>query len=134
MVKQPKLSKSKQRAKAGNRLKAIEATHAWREQHPRSVRHGYTNWEEYEIWKSMKQRCTNPRHVGWMNYGGRGIKVCKQWVKSFPAFLWDLGPRPSAGHSLDRINVNGDYEPANVRWATQWEQRKNKREKQEPKR
>jgi hypothetical protein len=76
---------------------------------------------------SMRQRCLKPTHQSYGNYGGRGIKICEQWLKSYENFLADMGRRPSPGHSLDRINVNGNYEPGNCRWATEEEQNSNKR-------
>jgi hypothetical protein len=74
----------------------------------------------------MKRRCLDPKNAGWKNYGGRGIGVCKRWQRSFDEFLKDMGPRPSPKHSLDRINNNGSYRPANCRWATSIEQARNK--------
>lgn len=81
---------------------------------------------EYRTWSSMIQRCTNPRARNYKHYGGRGITVCARWRDSFEAFLADMGPRP-AKLSIDRINVNGNYEPGNCRWATQIEQVRNQR-------
>ncbi len=69
----------------------------------------------------------NPRCKEWLLYGGRGITVCDGWRDSFENFLTDMGSRPSVGHSLDRIDVNGNYEPGNCRWATDKEQRANQR-------
>lgn len=83
--------------------------------------------DEYHIWRSMIQRCTSETHVSYPEYGGRGIKVCEAWLGGFHAFLRDLGPRPTKGHSLDRINPDGDYHPDNVRWATGKVQARNKR-------
>lgn len=82
---------------------------------------------EYRVWERMKARCYDAKRRGFANYGGRGIKVCERWRGDFAAFLADMGRRPSAEHSLDRIDVDGDYEPGNCRWATDKEQRRNKR-------
>lgn len=82
---------------------------------------------ERAIWRGMITRCTNPNHHAWGHYGGRGITVCKRWLKSFDAFYADMGPRPSMKYSLDRIAVNGNYTPKNCRWATCSQQQRNKR-------
>lgn len=89
--------------------------------------HGLTGSPEYEAWRQMIQRCTNPRSRGWRNYGGRGILVCDRWRNSFEAFLADVGPRPTPDHSLDRINNSRGYEPGNCRWATRQQQGRNRR-------
>lgn len=81
---------------------------------------------EYESWSAMRTRCVNSKRRDWKDYGGRGIKVCDRWMNSFENFLADMGLRP-AETSLDRINVDGDYEPSNCRWATATEQRGNQR-------
>jgi hypothetical protein len=80
---------------------------------------------EHYVWRTMHARCTNPNSASYSAYGGRGIKVCKRWAK-YEAFLADMGERPSAEHSLERINTNSDYKPSNCRWATRSEQQKNK--------
>jgi len=80
----------------------------------------------YNIWKAIRDRCNNPRNKGYKNYGGRGISVCDRW-DDFTVFLSDVGERPSPASTLDRINNNGNYEPANVRWASRRQQSRNTR-------
>ena len=80
----------------------------------------------YRSWKSMRARCHNILATGFRHYGGRGISVCERWRDNFSAFYEDMGPRPPST-SLDRIDVNGDYEPSNCRWATCFQQAANKR-------
>lgn len=94
--------------------------------------HGKTGSPEWNSWQNMKDRCTNPHYVGFGRYGGRGITFCDRW-KNFTAFLSDMGPR-LPGTSLDRVNVDGNYEPSNCRWATAREQSLNRRSpiEQEP--
>lgn len=82
---------------------------------------------EVSVWNGMKSRCRNKRDRIYKHYGGRGIKVCDRWLNSFDAFIEDMGRRPSKKHSIDRIDVNGDYEPSNCRWTTQKEQARNTR-------
>lgn len=79
--------------------------------------HGLSKRPEYRHWINMISRCENPNTPGFEHYGGRGIRVCDQWRASFEVFFADVGPKPSPGHSVDRIEVNGNYEPGNCRWA-----------------
>lgn len=88
--------------------------------------HGMTGTPEYVSWQSMKNRCYREEDISYPNYGGRGITVCDRWRESFKAFYADMGPRPD-GMTLDRIEVNRNYEPANCRWATPLEQADNTR-------
>jgi len=88
--------------------------------------HGMTGTPEYRTWAHMKERCSNPNHKDWHLYGGRGIRVCERWRQSFAAFDADMGPRPD-GMSIDRIDVNGNYEPGNCRWTDEFTQAQNKR-------
>lgn len=88
--------------------------------------HGMSNTKTYSSWYSMIQRCTNKNNINYAKYGGRGISVCKEWMESFVNFVSDMGSRPT-GKTIDRVDVNGNYEPSNCRWATQAEQNKNKR-------
>jgi hypothetical protein len=80
----------------------------------------------YSTWRNMLGRCNNPKDAGYRRYGGRGIKVCKRWTKSFAAFVKDMGPKPSPKHSIDRRNNDGNYKPGNCRWATMKEQQRNR--------
>jgi hypothetical protein len=75
----------------------------------------------------MLARCNRPTRPGYADYGGRGIKVCTRWRRSYANFLADMGRRPSPKHSLERDDNDGDYEPDNCRWATAKEQRANQR-------
>jgi hypothetical protein len=82
---------------------------------------------EYRAWSHLKDRCLNPRNGAYANYGGRGIRVCKRWMK-YENFLADMGRRPK-NRTLDRVNNDGNYDPKNCRWATLSEQAYNRRPK-----
>jgi hypothetical protein len=93
-----------------------------------SFKHGLVDTTEYAIWTAMLRRCRNPNCWPYKWYGGRGIRVCERWQgeDGFVNFLADMGPRPE-DMTLDRIDTNGHYEPANCRWVTQKENCRNSR-------
>jgi hypothetical protein len=90
--------------------------------------HGLKDTKEYTSYRGMLNRCYQESHIGYKNYGGRGITVCARWRHDFLAFLNDMGFRPE-GCSLDRIDVDGNYEPSNCRWASRQQQAENQRPK-----
>ena len=91
-----------------------------------ATKHNRTGDKVYYTWVGIKERCTNPNVEMFKNYGGRGIKVCDRWINSFENFLSDMGEPPSAKHSIERIDNNGNYEQSNCKWATNKEQSRNK--------
>lgn len=91
------------------------------------VTHGRSGSRLHLIWCGMRARCNNRRDKSWKLYGGRGIKVCARWMKSFEAFAADMGEPPTNRHSLDRKDNDGNYEPGNCRWTTQDIQSQNSR-------
>lgn len=92
----------------------------------RMTKHNKCDLPEYDVWRAMKQRCNNSNNKFYYLYGGRGIKICKEW-DDFECFIANMGLRPEGGYSLDRIDNDGNYEPSNCRWATSLEQAKNNR-------
>lgn len=90
------------------------------------VTHGMWKSKEWNSWNHMKQRCLNPKHPRFLDYAGRGIKICDRWM-DFENFFSDMGFSPSPKHSIDRIDNDGNYEPNNCRWATQEQQVSNRR-------
>lgn len=78
-------------------------------------------------WKAMKNRCYNENSIDYPNYGGRGIKVCDEWLHDFQKYADYIGPKPAPNYQLDRIDNNGNYEPGNVRWVDKSTQMINRR-------
>jgi len=91
----------------------------------RATKHSMAESQEYGIWQAMKRRCNNKNNPDFHRYGGRGITVCQRWMDSFANFYADMGKRPH-GHSIDRIDVNGNYEPLNCKWSDSIQQANNK--------
>lgn len=92
----------------------------------RSRKHGMSQHPLWSVWRGMKERCLDENNKRFSDYGGRGIKICQRWLDSFQAFVEDMGDRP-AGHQLDRIDNDGNYEPGNCKWSTRSEQMLNRR-------
>ena len=96
----------------------------WREQ---SRQQRLTLPSEYGLYHGMKSRCYSPTNKDFPRYGKRGIRVCQRWLKSFAAFVADMGPRPSPLHSVERKRNAGNYTPSNCHWALPKAQSRNMR-------
>lgn len=90
------------------------------------LKHGMSRTPEHRAWSNMIERCYTKTHTNFPNWGGRGIRVCARWRKSFKYFLADMGYRPR-NHSLHRKDNDGNYTPSNCKWATAKEQASNRR-------
>lgn len=93
-------------------------------------KHGYSGTPLYQCWIDMKHRCSNPKYRDYHRYGGRGIKVCNEWMTFIPFMNWAISNGYEKGLEIDRINNNGNYEPLNCRWSNEQQQslNRNKRE------
>jgi hypothetical protein len=94
---------------------------------PMRPHHGKHGSKVYRTWQNMKNRIRYARDAEKRNYQDRGISICPEWFNSFEAFYAYIGDPPTAKHTLDRIDNDGNYESGNVRWATRSEQQKNRR-------
>jgi hypothetical protein len=92
---------------------------------PWNPSHGIAKHPLYNIWIGMIDRCRNPNNISYKRYGDRGIQVCDRWMNSIESFAEDMGPRPSAVHSIDRLDNDGPYSPENCEWRTSAEQNRN---------
>ena len=95
-------------------------------EHGHNFQHGLCRTRAWWCWIAMRTRCNNPKDKGFANYGGRGIQVCPEWNESFQRFLEDMG-QPAEGMTLDRLDVNGNYEKRNCAWADWTAQANNRR-------
>lgn len=93
----------------------------------KNTKHGMSRHPAYAVWRSMLDRCRLPSHKVWERYGGRGIKVCTSWQRSFDAFWTDMGPTYLRGLTLERTNNSKGYSPANCVWASRKQQAANTR-------
>ena len=93
---------------------------------PKNLKHGMSNTFEFRVWSAMRKRCQNPNHEAYSTYGGRGIVVCDRWME-FINFYADMGPCPFPKGSVERVDVDGNYDPSNCVWLPKRLQSANRR-------
>ena len=92
-----------------------------------NTKHNMSKTRIYNNYMKMIERCYDVKSQAYKNYGARGIRVCSRWLNSFDLFLKDMGEKPAGSFSIDRIDVNGNYEPKNCKWSSKEEQAQNRR-------
>lgn len=112
----------------GNKLRDGRRTKCYARNHPVERPPSFTLQyiNEYRSWASMHERCTNPKHKNYKNYGGRGITICERW-NEFKNFMLDMGRKPDPKFVIERDDVNGNYEPKNCKWIARKDQGRNRR-------